>query len=982
MNGTTMHGGVLAKGLGALCAAVGCVAGGQSATVSTNDAGVVTIDVAAGETYAHAFALKSDVSSVVKTGAGTATFGVAASGFSGTIELREGVADFAADGAYGMAAIDVADGAQMLVSHAGRGQQTTSVYGTVTIRGAGPDGTGALVYSNSAMGDNLFKKIVLADDATMGGKRFGALELDFQGHVLTWIGTNMMALNSTWRNVGGYVHKGAADMCFQLVTFGDATAVNAPFTLASTGGGHISFWNSWTAVPMALTVAEDSRIVANSGGGTSCNVWSGPIEIAAGRTLQAGANGTDKSLRLSGAIGGAGTLKSQGSGVVYLDNPGNSWTGGLEVPNGCVYAPAPSVLPEWQTPERIRLTGGALVAVVGKPISGLSVQDTWTADDVRTLMANVGTDVNTDTSVGFHVEPGADFTYPHPVSTNVSKYGAGALRLTGGTSHRSSFYVEEGVAVLSGDAPRDFHNFVQHNDGVVLHESGDTTVAGYIRIANRTSDRCAFRQTGGSFAAVGGDFYMAEAVGARGSFEVLGGAAALKGAMYVAKATNTFGAIVQKGGVFKLKSGVMNLGVSGDAVMYVGGGTNDHMYATTYGTMTAFMGTGRDGSSTLTVDGTGTLFRVNGLVMGYHDSPQTNVLNVANGGVFASSRFYAESYVNKASHSNGVFNVVNVDGGVIRPLFGWGWNHQGGTYHVRDVSKWVVYENGMTLDTSVCSNSDMTVAAEHQFSDGILAPTGKGVVSIALPTSDAFKKEVYTAPARVRIFDATGWGATAFADFDPETGTLAGVKVTSRGCDYSDSPVVLLDSADGKKTYVCTCRLAANVGGGLTKRGAQLATLFGTNTYVGATCVEEGMLKFNAAENVPTNSHMRVKAGATLQLPCATPLKSIGGAGRIAGGDVVLTAGCVADAADLNAKAKLTVEGAVSFADGAVVSLADPESLAQGPSRWPLVTATDAIEGTPALDRTTLPAPFGVSFSSDRKTLYLTYPNATIIVFR
>lgn len=237
MNGTTMHGGVLAKGLGALCAAVGCVAGGQSATVSTNDAGVVTIDVAAGETYAHAFALKSDVSSVVKTGAGTATFGVAASGFSGTIELREGVADFAADGAYGMAAIDVADGAQMLVSHAGRGQQTTSVYGTVTIRGAGPDGTGALVYSNSAMGDNLFKKIVLADDATMGGKRFGALELDFQGHVLTWIGTNMMALNSTWRNVGGYVHKGTADMCFQLVTFGDATAVNAPFTLASTGGG-------------------------------------------------------------------------------------------------------------------------------------------------------------------------------------------------------------------------------------------------------------------------------------------------------------------------------------------------------------------------------------------------------------------------------------------------------------------------------------------------------------------------------------------------------------------------------------------------------------------------------------------------------------------------------------------------------------------------------------------------------------------------
>lgn len=983
MTGTkTMRGCALAARLGFLFAAVGCVAGGWSATVSTNDAGVVTIDVAAGETYAHVPCLASDVSSVVKTGAGTATFGVAASGFSGTIELREGVADFAVDGAYGKADVNVADGAQMLVSHAGKGQQVVSVYGTVTIRGAGPDGTGALVYSNSAMGDNLFKKIVLAGDATMGGKRFGALEVDFQGHVLTWVGSNMMALNSTWRNVGGYVHRGTADMCFQLVTFGDATAVNAPFTLAATEGGHISFWNCWTAVPMALTVAESSRIAANSGTGRGCNVWSGPIEIAAGRTLQVGANGTDKSLRLSGAIGGAGALKSQNSGIVYLDNPGNSWTGGLEVPSGCVYAPAPSVLPGWQTPERIRLTGGALVAVVGKPLSGLSVQDTWTADDVRTLMANVGAAVNQDTSVGFHVEAGGDFTYPHSVSTNVSKYGAGALRLTGGTSNRSSFDVEGGTAVLSGDVARDFQNFVQHNDGVVLHEAGDTTVAGYVRVANRTSNRCAFRQTGGSFDAVGGDFYMAEAVGSRGSFEVLGGAAALRGAMYVAKATNTFGAIVQKGGVFKLKSDVMILGVSGDAVMYVGGGTNDHMYASTYGAMTAFMGMGRHGSSTLTVDGTGTLFRVNGLVMGYHDSPQTNVLNVTGGGVFSSARFYAESYGDKASHSNGVFNVVNVDGGVIRPLFGWGWNHQGGTYHVRDVQKWVVYENGMTLDTSVCSNNTMATPAEHQFSDGILAPTGKGVVSIALPDSDAFRKEVYTTPARVRIFDTTGWGATAFADFDPKTGTLAGVKVTSRGCDYSDAPTVLIDSADGKKTYVCTCKLAVNVGGGLTKRGAQLATLFGTNTYVGATCVEEGMLKFHAAENVPTNSHMRVKAGATLQLPCATPLKSIGGTGRIAGGDVTLTAGCVADAADLNAKAKLTVEGAVSFAAAAVVSLADPENLAQGPSRWPLVTATEAIEGTPALDRTTLPAPFGVSFSADRKTLYLTYPNATLIVFR
>lgn len=977
-----MHGGVLAKGLGALCAAVGCVAGGQSATVSTNDAGVVTIDVAAGETYAHAFALKSDVSSVVKTGAGTATFGVAASGFSGTIELREGVADFAADGAYGTAAIDVADGAQMLVSHASRGQQVVSVQGTVTIRGTGPDGTGALVYSNSVIGDNLFKKIVLADDATMGGLRFGALDLDFQGHVLTWIGSNMMALNSTWRNVGGYVHKGTADMCFQTVKFGDATAAGAPFTLASTTGGHISFWSCGTAVPMALTVAESSRIQANWGAGAALNVWSGPIDVAAGRTLTLAAGG-DKTLRIAGTVGGAGTIAGGSSGVVYLDNPGNTWSGGLSImDNANFYLSAPRVLPAWPPVDKsVSVSGGTLAAVVGKPIPGLSVTDTWSADEVRTLFDSVVVAPNDNAFVGLHTEAGVDFAYPHPVATNLNKRGAGTLRLTGGTRNRSSLRVEEGTVVLDGTATtrNDLDMFRVRMGGFVLQLAG-TTTAQSVRIANGT--RGQVRQMGGTFEQTGG-YMLAEGANVYGVHEIHGGTVVQRAWMDVATGTNAYGAIVQKGGLFQLKAGLLRLGRRGDAVMYVGGGTND-LFRSTSGTgeYVMSMGTDPDGSSTLTVDGSNTLFQADVVEVGAHDSPQTNVVNVTAGGTFAATRFFPESYGASAPYSNGVFNVVNVDGGTIVPLTGWGWNHQGGTYHVRNFQKWVVFAGGMTLDTSRCTGTVRTEYVHHEFSNDISAPTGKGFDAIELPTSAAFRSEAYTGPARVRIVDATGWGATAFADFDPETGTLAGVKVTSRGCDYSDSPVVLLDSADGKKTYVCNYKLSANVGGGLTKRGAPTARLYGTNTYTGATCVEEGMLKFNAAENVPTNSHMRVKAGATLQLPCATPLKSIGGAGRIAGGDVVLTAGCVADAADLNAKAKLTVEGAVSFADGAVVSLADPESLAQGPSRWPLVTATDAIEGTPALDRTTLPAPFGVSFSADRKTLYLTYPNATIIVFR
>lgn len=975
------HGRALRR-IGFLCAAAGCVAGGFAATVSTNVT-VVTIDVAAGETYAHASALASGITRVVKIGAGTATFGIAANGFAGTIDLQAGVADFTVRDAYGRAAINVADGAQMVVSHDSPGQQVTAVSGTVTISGSGPDGTGAIRYTSDKLGDDLFQKIVLAGDAAMGGRRYGAREIDFQGHVLTWLGTNMMALNSTWKNVGGYVHKGTADMCFQSIAFGNNTAAPAPFTLASTTGGHISFWSCGTAIPMALSVAESSRIQANWSAGAALNVWSGPIDVAAERTLTLAAGG-DKSLRIAGTVGGAGAIAGGGSGVVYLDNPGNTWSGGLTIKdNANFYLPAPCVLPAWPPVEKsVSVAGGTLVAVVGKPVSKLSVTDTWSADDVQTLFDSVVVTPNDNAFVGFHTEAGVDFAYPHPVATNLNKRGAGTLRLTGGTRNRSSLRVEEGTVVLDGTATsrNDFGMFRVRTGGFVLQLAG-TTTAQSVRIAN--GSRGQVRQMGGTFESAGGCI-VAEGANVYGAHEIHGGTVVQGAWMDVATGTNAYGAIVQKGGLFQLTAGELALGKRGDAVMYVGGGTNDLFRSTSgSGAYVLTMGKDTDGSSTLTVDGSNTLFQADVVVAGIHDSPQTNVVNVTDGGTFAATRFYAESYNGaSAPHSNGVFNVVNVDGGTFAPLFGWGWNHLGGAHHVRNFQKWVVFAGGMTLDTSRCMDGERTATALHEFSNDISAPTGKGFDAIVLPTSAAFKAEAYTGPARVRIVDATGWGATAFADFDPATGTLGGVKVTSRGCDYSDTPTVLVDSADGKKTYACTYKLSANVGGGLIKRGTPTARLYGTNTYTGATCVEAGELAFNAVDNVPTNSHIRVKAGATARLPGATPLKSIGGAGRIAGGAVTLTTGYVADAADLNVRASLTVDGELAFADGAVVALADPERLVEGPSRWPLVTATDAIVGTPTPDRTTLPVPFGLSFSADRKTLYLTYPNATLLIFR
>lgn len=77
--------------------------------------------------------------------------------------------------------------------------------GTVTKTGAGPDGKGALRYTKGTLGDQIFRKVVLTADAAMGGLRSGTLEMDMQGHMLTWKGSCLMSLGCAWKNFGAIV---------------------------------------------------------------------------------------------------------------------------------------------------------------------------------------------------------------------------------------------------------------------------------------------------------------------------------------------------------------------------------------------------------------------------------------------------------------------------------------------------------------------------------------------------------------------------------------------------------------------------------------------------------------------------------------------------------------------------------------------------------------------------------------------------------
>jgi autotransporter-associated beta strand protein len=160
----------------------------------------------------------------------------------------------------------------------------------------------------------------------------------------------------------------------------------------------------------------------------------------------------------------------------------------------------------------------------------------------------------------------------------------------------------------------------------------------------------------------------------------------------------------------------------------------------------------------------------------------------------------------------------------------------------------------------------------------LLAPTGSGVATIPLATTGAG----YVGRPIVRIA-GDGVGATAIADFDPATGEVSGITVTSPGSGYTTPPTVTLVGGGGTTPAVvgAVTLAAATTTGGLTKIGDGTLTLAALNTYTGNTAVNGGTL------NLADNAQLKFVIGAN------GVNNSIGGTGTLTlDGDFVIdTAG-------------------------------------------------------------------------------------------
>ncbi len=311
--------------------------------------GYAVVDVPEGETRTLT---ADDVAAfgarpLVKTGLGTLVAGAEMADFPGDILIRAGQYKATHAGAFGTAAgVTYVDGGTIWSTVEAPVDWTNEggfpAYGDerFCLRGAGFDGKGA-VYQSDRDCLNFAGRggIVFEGPVRLGGTRtleFRYGFVDFNQCPLTVAQTGNAAFRLVELGVTGFRSVDVESGYFGLEsgTGADKTTAANAITVHDAAG----FWlNSTRAYdPRALVFGKGTtfRVGGNAatiepGPLTGVDGWSGPISFADDLAIRFDARG--KPLNLAGPVSGAGGLCVTGGGYLQLNNPGNSFTGGIAV---------------------------------------------------------------------------------------------------------------------------------------------------------------------------------------------------------------------------------------------------------------------------------------------------------------------------------------------------------------------------------------------------------------------------------------------------------------------------------------------------------------------------------------------------------------------------------------------------------------------------------------------------------------------------
>lgn len=751
----------------------------------------------------------------------------------------------------------------------------------------------------------------------------------------------------------------------------------APVVVASGATFYLKTPHGSSFAAHALTIAGDGvdgkgafRYLPSDGGATDDNLL-GVLNLAADATIEcdyrwgAGTinlggyrlrrirNNTTPSLgssqwMLNGTtVNGPGTVEAYGGRIVFMGDVKSSadvtyvatnaatvanlyaFQTTRDIPSALVFFPGQRFEATGSSADHNRFSGPIRLADHAGSAAGGYVTFAVSSPNALRLDGPITADakMSFNTSGDGSLFLGGDVSVARDVYPNSGTFVA--MTSTASRVYASGFYSSGGSLVLVGDG-RTFFNKISVGSG---------------------SNKGAFRQTGGVIGANAG-VVVGESASGVSHWTMSGGEAHASNDVQVAKSAGSFGSFVQTGGLFKLDGGNLFAGNAGTAVFHVAGGTNDTR-VTLSGQGSRFRIGEGGGTSDVTVSGEGTLLATETLRFGGGGVVSTNVFAVKDGATVKAARFFKHREAAPAS-----LVVVSADGGTLMPTFGYdwtGWSQTDPDYFKGNPDHFVIWSKGLVIDTSESSGNNPTNHMPFSFE----SPSGKGVASVALPTEEAFTNAVYIGPARIVFEDETGWGASAYAEYDYDAKKLAQVVLTSRGCDFGDNAKAYVESPDRNARYECALVLSDNagLGGELIKRGTHDLHLYAANTTTGGIAVEEGTLCAETAGVVPSGTPVRVEHGATLQLPDDTPItvSTFAGSGTLkaaAGGGIAVTVtnAVLAKCSDLFAGRFEAFPDRLTFAPGATFTITDPENLAAY-SHSPAVTAFTArrVVGAPRL---------------------------------
>ncbi len=843
------------------------------ATLSA-DGKTLDIEVDAGETWSYTDALPTTVTKIVKTGAGECVFAPSSISFTGTMQIDQGTMSGDRPKFGSSAAWKVAVGGALRFDTATSGYsggENSKPSGSLEIGGMGAGGQAAYTFvmlpnnnPYTTSHRNFAGGVTLTADTAVGGGRFGFGTMNMQGHDLYTYCTNGQARYEMYydiSNPGNIYVKGGGVLLERAMKF-TTPVTDQCYVMADNttmySYNHSPDTSTYQASLMGIRLEEGaSATVTFTGSGTistNRNPLYGPIHLT-GKQLTLNPDSTVHYGNIRGSIDGTGTLRKAGSGHVWISSEGTHEFGALTVENGWLTLGANAdgsaykVTNHWMVGGASINSGsignGACARLDLGPGLRTVSDNTYSKSSIRVGTGGTSANQFGIVTIGDGAVVSNEFCLGPGAGSTSAKVAAGALYMDDATVYWRAGGSNDGFI---GQNPQGY--------GFLLQNAGTFTHTGYMNLG--ATGRGIVVQRGGRHVIVGNNPLKIARSGSA-----------------------SYGHYYQCGGTYKGAQVWINYNnatncASAEAVITTTGANSVFEGGETRVCMSC-----RDIVCMVNVnDGAtfkGRVYRD----IAFKDYNANTMWKPLSAAFDATTRYY-----------------LNINGGVFASAS----SNIFGSDRLRGATRTTVYEKGVTFDTSA--------GALNVYSP-LERPYGKGVKSISLPKNSVTNFNYYVGPPRLRIKQTgagTGVGASAIVAFDEKTCQATGVIVTSPGVGYEEGTTAMsVDNNVFGEAAIGTFVLEElSVTGGLRKVGANLLTLMATNTYGGATRIEQGAVRFNVTEAWPDGSRLEL----------------VGGAAQFAR-DVTVTNTVKMSFASLFTEGALACNGTLTFGEGACVEIDD-----------------------------------------------------------